>query len=99
MRKDGKSEEEIEDALKNTVHPEGAMLLDDTIDILFEGIENGDADIIIGEDAMIAYNLFCTDRGAFDEVALDMGMKRRKFYDRAQECERLGIPVDVQFPS
>ena len=97
MRKDGKSEEEIEDALKNTVPPEGAMLLDDAIDILFEGIENGDTDIIIGEDAKMAYNLFCTDRGAFDEVALDMGMKRRKFYDRAQECERLGIPVDVQF--
>lgn len=97
MRKAGKTEEEIAEAAKNTLPPEGALRLDDAIDILFEGIEKGETNIIIGDDSKL-YEMYCTNRQAFSEIALEIGAKRRAFFNRALECAALGLPPDVPFP-
>lgn len=99
MRKEGKTEEEIAEAARNTTPPEGALLLDEAIDILFEGIEKGETNIIIAENAKLLHEImYGTNHQAFTKKALELGAKRREFYKRARECEALGIPLDVSFP-
>ena len=51
----------------------------------------------IGDDPKL-YEMYCTNRQAFAEIALEIGAKRRAFFNRALECAALGLPPDVPFP-
>lgn len=99
LRCQGKTEEEIEEALKDVKPPEGAMPLDEALDILFAGLEEGKTDILIGELAEWAQNTFINDRAKFDEIALEMGKARGEYFRKVKEAEAKGEPTDdIPFP-
>lgn len=95
MRKAGKSEEEIElalEKLRSLKAPDDAMSVEDALDEVFDGIEKHETDIIFGQDGRDYYRLFYTDRPAFDALMIDLGAKRKAFYEAAKRGE------DVPFP-
>lgn len=95
LRKEGKSEEEIDRVLaayKALKAPAGTMSLEDALDEVFAGIEELRTDIIFGQDGRDVYKLYCTDRPAFDALALEISAKRKAFYAALKRGE------DVVFP-
>lgn len=95
LRKEGRSEEEIDASLaihKALKAPAGAMPLDKALDEVFEGIEQQKTDIIIGQDGINAYKQFCEDRPAFDKMALELGAKRKVFYEALKRGEDIPFP-------
>lgn len=99
LRLQGKTEAEIAEAVKDIRPPEGAMPIDEALDILFKGLEEGRTDILIGEEAEWAQNAFINDREAFDKVALEIGAKRRVYYDRLHEAQARGeTDPGIPFP-
>ena len=99
MRRQGCTEEEIAAAVRDVRPPDNAMPLDRALDILFEGLEAGSTDILIGEEAVWAEKAMVNDRPAFDSVALEIGAKRRAYYAVVRERREKGLPVDdLVFP-
>ena len=99
LRRQGKTEEEIAEALKDVKPPENAMLLEDALDILFAGLEAGKTDIPIGDFAEVAEKTFVNDRPGYDQIVLDMGAKRKVFYAAVKERVAKGLPWDdIVFP-
>lgn len=92
MRREGKSEEEIEKAVAAIEPPKGSLPLDAALDEVFDGIEAKRTDIIFGKDGRDFYKLFCTDRPAFDRHMIEFADKRRAFYEAYKRGE------DVEFP-
>lgn len=92
MRALGLSEEEVARRLAQVKPPVGAMPLEKALDYILAHIASRDVDIVLGQDGRDIYRLFCTDRPAFDQIALEIGRKRRAFYDAKARGE------DVPFP-
>ena len=99
LRRQGKTEEEIAAAVKDIKPPKDAMPLGQALDILFAGLEEGRMDVIIGEDAAWAEKAFVNDRPAFDKAVLEIGAKRKVFYDQVAERRARGASIDdLVFP-
>lgn len=99
LRQEGKTEEEIEAEIKNIKPPADAMPLDEALDILFEGLESYEMDILIGDLAVWGPNAFLNDRAAFDSVMLGIHAKRKVFYDEMFARQAAGLPTDdLVFP-
>lgn len=99
MRRAGKSDAEIAAVLADVKPPEGAMPLDEALDILFAGLEAGRMDIIIGEQAAWAEKAFVNDRPAFDEKALAIGAARKEYFRKVREAAERGESADnIPFP-
>ena len=92
MRAANLPEEEIQKRLAQIQPPIGSMPLEDALDYIFERLECRDVDIVLGQDGRDLYRLFCTDRPAYDRLALGIGQKRRAFYEARARGE------DVPFP-
>ena len=98
LRRQGKTEEEIDALTANIAPPPGAMSLDAALDIIFDGIEAGKTDIICwdqGEGDPAA--LYYTDRPQFDAYLLGMARQRRAYYDecaqrKAEQGENAVLP-------
>lgn len=99
LRREGKSEEEIAAAVKGIRPPENAMPVEQALDILFAGLETGQMDIIIGEEAKWAEKAFVNDRPAFDAMVLDIGAKRKDYYEKLAQAKARGESGDdIPFP-
>ncbi len=92
LREAGKSEEEIERATAGIRPPAGTMPLDEAIDYIFDKLEQGDVDIIFGEDGREYYRLFCEDRPAFNAKIKPMTEARRAFYEAIKRGEEAVFP-------
>lgn len=92
LRREGKSEKEIERATAGIKPPEGAMPIEDALDEVFDGIEAKRTDIIFGQDGRDAYKLFCTDRPSFDRHMLELAEKRSVFYAAIKHGEDAVFP-------
>ena len=99
LRNAGKTEEEIAAAVANIKPPADAMPLEEALDILFAGLEEGKTDILIGELAVEAEKVFVNDRQAFDRVALEKGAKRKVYYEQVNQARARGEDTDhIPFP-
>ena len=59
MRKEGRTEAEIQKAAEEIRPPSNAMPINEALDVLFQGIERKKIDIICGSDAEVIYRIFC----------------------------------------
>lgn len=86
LRRQGKSEEEIEALTSSIAPPPGSMPLETALDLIFDGLEAGNVDIICWDQGGDPAGLFYTDRPQFDAYLLGIAKSRRAYYD---ECARL----------
>ena len=92
LEEKGLSEEEIRKRLSALKPPSNAISLDEALDYSLEKIAARETDIIVGDQARELYALFCRDHAAYNELALDLGRKRRVFYDALRRGEQAEFP-------
>lgn len=99
LRRQGKSEQEIAEAVAGIRPPDNAMPVETALDILFAGLEAGQMDIIIGDEAVWAEKAFVNDRPAFDKMVLEIGSKRKDYYEKLAQARARGESGDdIPFP-
>lgn len=99
MKQEGLSDEEIEKRTQKLNAPDTAMPLDTALDLMFAGIEAGDTDILIGDEPKRAYEFFHKDRAAFDSYAMEVGRKRREYYEATDRALAEGnTDFNMPFP-
>ncbi len=92
LRQSGKSEAEIRKILAEIKPPVGTIPLDEAVDYIFARLAEKQTDIILGENGRDFYRKFCLDRPEFDRYVLDLGKKRRKYFDAAARGEKMDFP-------
>lgn len=99
MRKEGLSEEEIKERLKDFKAPPEAMSLDEALDSMFRGIENKETDILLDESSREFYKHFRMDTPEFRAEIAKIAKRRREYYEKVEEAEAKGLPPEsIPFP-